>query len=155
MSKRNIERLFNVVSRALFRIDSNMSYSRTLVALERLAEEVHSTDTDESIWYLGESEVPLTDILVGAYWFLVDYHGGQGSDEYRVSCVIGKVYSPGIESGPTEGTGESDTYSALEDLWQEQTGASCTFTTGNDYTFKTGNDYTFKTGNDYTFKTGK
>ena len=34
------------------------------------------------------------DIVIGAYWYCVDYHSGQWSDEYRVQCKLGKLYSP-------------------------------------------------------------
>lgn len=112
---RNIKRLFGVVSRALFRADSVLSYTRTLEAIERLVDEVRKTDTDESVWYIGENECATLDaLIVGTYWFLGDYHSGQGSIEYRVLSAIGGIYKPGMTCGPERDSSEEDVYDALE-----------------------------------------
>ncbi len=75
MKYRNIERLFDVVNRALFRTDSKLGYQRTLEAIERLTREVLKTDTDESVWAIGEcGEASLDSVIVGAYWFASDNH---------------------------------------------------------------------------------
>jgi hypothetical protein len=110
---RNIERLLKVVDKALFHIDGNLSYERTLEAIERLSEEVEKTDTDESVWELGN--VSLDSILVGTYWFLDHYHNGQGSIEYRVMCTIGRIFSPG-HSEYNPDSGEGYVYESLKSL---------------------------------------
>jgi hypothetical protein len=112
---RNIERLFNVANRALFRLDSTLSYQRTLEAIERLSQEVLDTETDEDVWYIGEfGDCTLDSLIVGAYWFLTDYHAGMHSLEYRVLSRLGEVFNPGMTSGPEPETSEVEVYKALE-----------------------------------------
>ena len=91
-------------------------------ALEELAEAVHAEPEDSDGWiYLGEfSECTCADLIVGAYWALTEWHGGQWSDEYRAMCALSKVFSPGMSSAPTEedGGGEFEAYRAVGDYFQ-------------------------------------
>lgn len=116
---KNINRFFVVVSRALFRTTSKLGYQRTLEAIERLAQVVHDTNTEEDVWYMGEnSDATLADVICGAYWFLMDYHGGQNSLEYRVYCRLGEIFKPGMTSGPEEESSEEYVYEMLvSKLW--------------------------------------
>ena len=60
------------------------------------------------------------DVVVGSYWFFCDYHSGQWSDEYRLSCKAGMIYKPGpCSSGPESDSGEEMVYKALEALFNE------------------------------------
>jgi hypothetical protein len=53
------------------------------------------------------------DIAQGLYWYCNDYHGGQGSDLYRILSQVSGIYRPGaMEHGPSDG-GEM-VYAALE-----------------------------------------
>jgi hypothetical protein len=115
---KNIKRLHAIVCRAIFRTDSSLGYSRTLEALERLAKEVKNTDTDETVWYIGEStEATLDSVIIGAYWFCANYHGGQWSPEYRLLSILGGIYEPGqCCNGPEPDSGESMVYEQLEAL---------------------------------------
>ena len=98
----------------LFYVDGD--YDRCVELIEALAEWIASDGFEPKTGFLYE----WSDVLVGAYWFLVNYHSGQWSDEYRVSCVIGKVYTPGAEcNGPEKDSCESDVYEALESLLSE------------------------------------
>lgn len=48
-----------------------------------------------------DHELDWSELLEGAYWYFVENHGGQSSDEYRVQCIIGCIYKPGpITTGP-------------------------------------------------------
>ena len=111
---RNISRLFNIIERSLFYTDSSLDYGRTIGALERLSSLVEeASDVD---WYIGECGCcTLDSLLVGAYWFCTDYHGGQGSDEYRLHCNIGSYFDPGMSSLERDSS-EFDVYQALVDL---------------------------------------
>lgn len=110
-----INLLLQEVNKALFRSDGKLSYTETLEAIEKLAQEVVDTDTDENVWSLGETgPASLDSVIVGAYWFLTDYHGGQDSLEYKVLSRLGEIYSPGMEDGPMEDSSEQDVYEALE-----------------------------------------
>lgn len=117
---KNINRFFRIVSRALFRTDSSLSYSRTLEAINRLAEVVHSTETEEDVWYIGADEgASLDSVFAGAYWFCADYHGGQNSTEYKLLSRLGKIYKSGCENEPEEESPEKDVYEALERMHNE------------------------------------
>jgi hypothetical protein len=51
--------------------------------------------------------------LVGAYWALTEWHGGQWSVEYRALCTIGRIFKPGMTNGPEPDTGESVAYELI------------------------------------------
>lgn len=113
---KNIVRYFDIINHSLFRIDGKLSYKRTLKAFKRLVEEIEKVDTEEDVWCLGETgETTLDNLLVGAYWFLTDHHGGQDSLEYEVQCVIGRIFNPGM-SCLEEDSGEKAVYEQLEQL---------------------------------------
>lgn len=49
----------------------------------------------------------------GLYWYCVDYHSGQASDLYSLSCELD--YHPGMnESGPEPESADSMVYAELE-----------------------------------------
>ena len=96
---KNINRYFKVIRRSLFRIDGKLSYPRILEAFLKLADVVHNTETDETVWYIGDcSDCTLDSMIVGAYWFMADYHGGQDSKEYEVLSALGEIFKPGCTS---------------------------------------------------------
>lgn len=52
-------------------------------------------------------------IVEGHYWYFVDYHEGQWSDEYRRLCRIQKYFKPSpLSSGP-ETDGGREVYDNL------------------------------------------
>lgn len=58
-------------------------------------------DDDENKWSLGEfGECSLDSLLIGAYWALTEWHGGQASPEYAALCAIGSIFSPGMTCPP-------------------------------------------------------
>ncbi len=61
-------------------------------------------------------------VLVGAYWFCCNYHGGQGSDEYRLLSMIACMFQPGMTSGPEPDSSEEMVYQDLERLFIEKHG---------------------------------
>ncbi len=118
MKYRNIERLRAVAVRAITRTDSTLDYSRTVETLEKLANRLDATETDETVWCLGEFDVSLDALIVGAYWHLTEWHAGQWSDGYRAMCALGNIFSPGCTSGPEPKSVEKDVYSELERMAQ-------------------------------------
>ena len=98
---KNIERLFNVVNRSLFRIDGNLDYERTTQAIIKLCSAINDYDGEsESLWYLGEfGDCMLDDLIAGAFWHYTEYHGGQYSIGYAALSALGSIYDPGMESG--------------------------------------------------------
>lgn len=98
----------------LFTTTAEPDYDRALELIEALAD-----------WLIGGGFEPgetmrdaeWQDVIAGAYWFCCDYHSGQTSDEYRLQCVLSRLYSPGACSdGPEPETSESGVYFALEVL---------------------------------------
>ena len=84
-----------------------------------IADEDTSGDEYDYIWSsLGEhTEAPLGDLIVGAYWALTEWHGGQHSPEYAAMCALGLVFSPGC-TGPPQGDDESPESAAYELIGQ-------------------------------------
>ena len=108
----------DMIESALFLIaGESTDYDETIALLESLAELVNAYDGDSGdLWAIGEcSHCSVGNLLIGAYWFCGDYHDGQTSDEYRLSCRIGEFYSPGMSSGPEPDSMESSAYEALQD----------------------------------------
>lgn len=69
----------------------------------------------ETIWYLGEhGDYTLDALLVGAYWHLTCWHGGQDSKSYAALCAIGRVFNPGMTNGPEDESSEKDIYDTLD-----------------------------------------
>lgn len=55
------------------------------------------------------------DAAQGLYWACVNWHGGQASDLYRISCQLD--YRPGAcESGPEDDTDAEMVYGELNEL---------------------------------------
>ena len=108
-----IKALFGVIDRSLFRINPTLDYSRITQALTKLANELTESDTDETVWCIGESgSCMLGDLIVGAYWHYTEWHKGQFSDEYAALCALGQVFSPGM-SGPED---DNEAYTALAEM---------------------------------------
>ena len=113
---KRIERLTMIIDRALFRIDGNLCYDRTIQAITDLANCINDYDGDTEDWiYLNEYGSATPDsIIVGAYWFAVNYHGGQSSIEYAMLSALGYVFSPGMSCGPEDGSSEKYVHEMLE-----------------------------------------
>lgn len=54
------------------------------------------------------------ELLAGAYWALVEWHGGQDSDTYAAMCAINAVFDPGGTDGPEPDSGEVEAYNAID-----------------------------------------
>jgi len=109
-SLRKIELLHSVIERNLFLITGKLNYCRLLEAIEDLAVEVNEYigETD-CLWSIGEfSHCSCDSLLIGLYWFFTHNYNGQSSAEYRILCIIGDIYSPGI------GDIESECFQAIE-----------------------------------------
>lgn len=120
-SLRKIERLTNLIGSSLMRTDCSLSYARTLDAIRTLCCAIHTTETDEGTWEIGAHLLPLSDLIVGAYWFCADYHGGQRSIEYQTLSALSEIYAPGCcESGPETDSSSSDVYAALVEKYNNR-----------------------------------
>ena len=119
-NSRNIERVFNLIDRNLFYADASLDYDRIQDALILLVEQIEKDTSDDSeYWYLGEcGNCSLMDLIVGAYWHFSEWSGGQASKSYLSSCVLGRIFSPGMSSIDDEP--ENAAYLALNDLAREE-----------------------------------
>lgn len=94
---------FNTIAESsIFRIGgADIDLPAALIAL---ADAVKGEDSDNDSWlYLGEfGDCSCSDLIVGAYWALTEWHAGQWSDTYRAMCALGSIYSPGMECAPTD-----------------------------------------------------
>ena len=112
-----IKRLFNLIDKNLFLINPTLDYNQLTKAITLLANELHSTETNETIWSLGEcGNCTLDDLIVGAFWHYTEWHSGQWSVEYAALSALGEVFSPGM----TTVEEENDSYVALNELAQLQ-----------------------------------
>ena len=93
-----IEQLFNsILQSSLFRLNGpEIDLCTVIIALCDALNAEEETD-----WSLGEcGDCTLDSFLVGAYWSLTEWHGGQSSPEYAALCAIGSIFSPGCTSPP-------------------------------------------------------
>ena len=97
-----------IISSAVFRTDG---IPIDLCAeLTTLANQIHA-DPEDIEWSRGEfTEAPLSELIVGAYWALVEWHGGQWSPEYAALCALGQVFKPGYSSKPDPDSPEWPSY---------------------------------------------
>jgi hypothetical protein len=91
-------------------------------ALALLGQAAHKYDLPEGVWEcLGEfTEACLGDLIVGAYWALSEWSGGQASDTYVALCSLGQVFKPGMTSGPEVDSGEFMAYELICDWFKER-----------------------------------
>ena len=95
-------------------------YDRTLELIEALAEWLNGGGF-EPAETMGAAE--WSDVIEGAYWFCIDYHWGQASDEYRLQCILSRIFSPGLGYGPEHESSAASVYFALEVLGGHKTWA--------------------------------
>lgn len=58
------------------------------------------------------------DIVIGHYWYYVDFHRGQWSREYERMCRIGQYYRPSYLANGPETEGAQMVYDALVERYQ-------------------------------------
>lgn len=124
MSKANIERLFGVINKSLFRIDGTLPYDRVTEAIIKLCEVIKDTETDEFIWSeVGEfGDCCLGDLIMGAFWHYVEWHAGQWSDGYRALSILGTIFDPGMTSIESEDNKQA--YEMLNEMAEKETARS-------------------------------
>jgi len=111
-----IEKAYKSVLRVF---QGEIGYREGLEAAQQLCKVLKETETDESVWSIGEFEIAdLSTLIIGTYCFLSDYHGGQASFEYEMLCIIGSIYSPGLSDGPEEDSSEEVVYQEWERIWK-------------------------------------
>jgi hypothetical protein len=111
---------FNRILEALTRIDSpEIDLTTDLITL---AQSIRENEPDsEGYWlYLGEGEeFTCSDLIVGAYWALAEWHGGQNDPTYAALCELGRIFSPVMTDGPEPDSSEECAYQAVSDWYQQ------------------------------------
>ena len=121
MSYRSVENQFNVIMKSdLFRLNGpKIDLCKELQAL--VVEIQQTEDPDCGLWSIGEFlDCSLDSLIVGAYWALTDWQGGQGTPEYATLCKIGEIFSPGMSSLDEENTSECDAYQQVCDYFSKK-----------------------------------
>ena len=120
MTISSIERLRKLLERNIMQTNFTLNYHRVIDAMALLGSAINSYDGEDEDWiYLGEFGTSLDSIIVGGYWHLTNWHGGQASDSYAALCSLGQVFSPGMSGGPDEDSQENDVYEMLEIMARE------------------------------------
>lgn len=117
--EKNVERVFNLIERWLTRkLESGGSndYVRILEAIDLLVDKINELEETENIWFLGECcAFTVDDLIIGAYWHLTEWHGGQNSMSYAVLCSLATIFNPNM-STPED---ENQAYICLNNLANE------------------------------------
>lgn len=117
MSIQKIEKLHKEITDSIMTINPVYTYDELPAKIIELCNVINETETDESVWYIGEhTEAMLSDLLIGAFWHYTEHHTGQFSDGYGVYCAISTIFSPGMTDGPEDGSQEQDVYDQLAEL---------------------------------------
>jgi hypothetical protein len=113
-----------IMGSRLFRIDG--PDIDLCAALVELAAAIDEEPESEGGWiYLGEGdECTASDLVIGAYWALTEWYAGQNSPEYAAMCALGRIFSPGMSSGPEEGSGEMVAYEQVDAYFRAKNGPS-------------------------------
>ena len=93
-----IEKLYNIAHHNLGTINGTMDYNRITDTLITLSNVICDSETEENIWWIGESGYfSLSDLIAGAYWHYTEWHGGQSSKGYAALSALGQVFQPNME----------------------------------------------------------
>ena len=117
-----IKKLHSEIERGLFYRDSDLSYEEVIDRISDLSNSILEYPGEAEDWlYIGETSAATPDsIIVGAFWHLTEWHGGQSSNSYAALCSCGAVFSPGMTSGPEPESADMDVYEALETMAEQE-----------------------------------
>lgn len=105
-----------IMASEVFRIDGeSINLPEKLIELAQAIQ-----DEEETNWNMGEfTEAPLSELIVGAYWSLTEWHAGQWSESYAALCALGGIFSPGMTNAPDE---DEPSFAAFElvNAWFEK-----------------------------------
>ena len=112
-----------IAESSIFRIDgATIDLPAALIDLANAVHSLdHGDDDTEFIWHsVGDfTECPLGDLIVGAYWSLTEWHGGQYSDTYAALCALGRVFNPGRSGIAEDGSSEYSVYEMINTYLDE------------------------------------
>jgi hypothetical protein len=99
-----------IMESEVFRLNGpSINLSESLIQLGNAV-----ADEEETNWNIGEyTEAPLSELVVGAYWSLAEWHEGQASESYAALSTLGRIYTPNMASAPDEDDSAFDAYSLI------------------------------------------
>lgn len=88
-----------IMASEVFRLNGpKIALPEKLIELAQAIQAENETD-----WNMGEfTEAPLSELVVGAYWALTEWHAGQWSESYAALCALGEIFQPGMSTAPDE-----------------------------------------------------
>jgi len=122
MSLATITTLHKQITQSILTIEPSLTYDEIREKFIELCNALHDTETDETVWSIGEFDhATLDDLIIGAFWHYSEWHTGQFSPEYMTYCVLGTIYSPNMECAPENSEDSGfDVYHALAGLASNQ-----------------------------------
>ena len=120
-SIKNAERYRRLITRTLTWRDAPLTPDATTKAITRLATLVHACDeeTTDELWALGEDEINLADLLIGAYAYYSEHYGSQWCDEYKALSALSAVVDGGYTLQPCANTDMDSTQQIVYDALVE------------------------------------
>ena len=121
-SVRNAERYRKLIARTLTWRNPPLTPDATTKAITKLATLVSDYDGDtDALWALGEDEINLADLLIGAYAYYSEHYGSQWCDEYKALSALSAVVDGGYTTLQTCATTDMDSsqqivYDALVEI---------------------------------------
>ena len=108
-----------IMSSELFRVDGkSIDLPEAIIAL---CDEIEREEPESDWVNLGEGlEVCAGDLLVGFYWALSHWHGGQHSPEYRALSAVGNIFQPGMTDGPEPESSEQIAYDQADEWFRNR-----------------------------------
>ena len=95
-SVKNAERYRSLIARTLTHRDAPLTPDAATKAITKLATLVHEYDGDtDALWALGDCEIGLSDLLIGAYAYYSEHYGSQWCDEYKALSALSAVVDGG------------------------------------------------------------
>ena len=121
MSIERIAEIHSKLEKSIFTVKPTHAYSSLASVFVKLCDLLNNDDISAEEWAcIGEySYCCLSDMLVGAYWHYIDWHGGQSSESYLALCAIGSIYEPNMQDGCEPDSCEMDCYNMLDQLASE------------------------------------
>jgi len=112
-----LKRIKNLAEKEVMTINGSMSYERVADLFILLGNAIADYEGENEDWlYIKNGYTSFDSIIVGAYWHFTEWHAGQSSNSYAALCSLGRVFNPGMEGLPEEGSSDYDFYSGLDQL---------------------------------------
>jgi len=109
---------YDEIYKSILTINPVVSYENLAQKFIDLSALINALPDDNDSWYyIGEgNESDLMNTVIGAFWHYSQWHSGQESTSYAALSALGSIYTPNMESEPTDQ--DDDGFNAFEQLEQ-------------------------------------